>query len=109
LDTASGAITGTPLSIPIGGTATLNFTVTDVNSTAVSKSLNLAITTSYRDVNEDGSVNISDVQLTVNLILQVNSPPPTNPFQGDVNKDLAVNVVDVQSIVTCILAPVTCQ
>jgi hypothetical protein len=53
------------------------------------------------DVNRDGFIDVVDVQLTVNLILQLMSPP--YPGCGDANGDSQIDVVDVQVIVNCIL------
>jgi len=52
------------------------------------------------DVNGSSSVDVVDVQLTVNFILAVATPTGT---QGDANYDGAVDVVDVQTIVNVIL------
>ena len=59
-----------------------------------------------QDVNHDGSVNVVDVQMCVNIILHTFTP--TYPNQGDCNSDNLVNVVDVQNIVNCILNPNGC-
>jgi hypothetical protein len=45
------------------------------------------------DVNQDGIVNVSDVQLIVNEALGV--APPVN----DINQDGVVNVVEVQLVI----------
>lgn len=54
-----------------------------------------------QDGNRDGSIDVVDVQLCVNIILAVISP--AYPGQCDANGDFAVDVVDVQTIVNCIL------
>jgi len=54
-----------------------------------------------QDVNRDTAIDVVDVQLTVNLILALQTP--TYAGQGDANQDNAVDVVDVQTIVNCIL------
>ena len=51
------------------------------------------------DVNEDGSINIQDVILTVNIIL---SSLDYNPA-GDLNEDGVIDVLDVINIVNLIL------
>jgi uncharacterized protein YjdB len=55
------------------------------------------------DVNLNGSVNVSDVQNTVNIILATVTPAYTR--QGDATRNGTVNVSDVQAIVNGILAP----
>lgn len=61
---------------------------------------------SSRDTNQDGIVDVVDVQLIVNIILSAFTP--VYPFQGDANGDETVDVVDVQSVVNCILAMGDC-
>jgi uncharacterized protein YjdB len=56
------------------------------------------------DVNLNGSVNVADVQNTVNIILATAAPAYAK--QGDANKSGSVTVADVQLIVNNILAPV---
>ncbi len=55
------------------------------------------------DVDLSASVDVMDVQLTVNLI--ISTATPAYPGQGDVNLDQVVNVVDVQEIINRILNP----
>ena len=52
------------------------------------------------DVNQDGSVNVRDVVLTVNIILGINSYNES----ADLNGDGIVNVLDVINIVNLILS-----
>lgn len=55
-----------------------------------------------QDVNRDDSIDVVDVQMTVNIILALQSPQ--YPGQGDANEDTNIDVVDVQTIVNCILS-----
>jgi hypothetical protein len=55
------------------------------------------------DVNQDGQVNVLDVQLCVNVILGSETDPDI-VAHADVNEDGDVNVLDVQTIVNAILA-----
>jgi hypothetical protein len=54
-----------------------------------------------QDVNRDDNIDVVDVQMTVNIILQLQQQQ--YPGQGDANEDTNVDVVDVQTIVNCIL------
>jgi hypothetical protein len=54
-----------------------------------------------QDVNRDDAIDVVDVQMTVNIILQLQQQQ--YPGQGDANEDTNVDVVDVQTIVNCIL------
>jgi hypothetical protein len=54
------------------------------------------------DVSQDGSVNILDVQLCVNVILGMESDPGI-VARSDVTRDGNVNILDVQAIVNIIL------
>ena len=56
------------------------------------------------DANGDGSVNVLDVVLTVNIILCADCPDNYNAC-SDLNGDLEINVLDVVSIVNTILSP----
>jgi len=53
------------------------------------------------DVNQDGTVNVLDVILTVNIVLG------TGEFSSsaDINQDDLINVLDIVSLVNIILAP----
>jgi subtilisin family serine protease len=55
------------------------------------------------DVNLDGSVNVIDVQLSVNVFLGTEADPGT-AARSDLNIDGVVNVIDVQQIVNIFLA-----
>ena len=54
------------------------------------------------DLNQDGRVNVLDVQLCVNVFLGVETDPEV-VARADVNDDGAVNVLDVQRIVNVFL------
>ncbi len=55
------------------------------------------------DLNGDGSINILDIQLCVNVILGAEIDPGI-VARADVHDDGSVNVIDVQAIVNIILA-----
>ncbi|UCE17627.1 MAG: hypothetical protein JSV84_12180 [Gemmatimonadota bacterium] len=55
------------------------------------------------DVNEDGSINILDVLATVNIVLGLLSPTPTQQWAADFNEDGAVDIIDAITIVNYIL------
>ncbi len=97
-------------SAPLGNTRIYldEFLATDANAIEIPFSATmdaLATVTAFEpeDVNQDGNINVVDVQTTVNVILTINTP--AYPGQGDVNNDTTVNVVDVQVIVNKILNP----
>ena len=56
------------------------------------------------DVNDDGQVDILDVQLCVNVVLGTESDSVT-VLRADVNQDGDVNVLDIQVVVNMFLAP----
>lgn len=53
------------------------------------------------DMNDDGGVDVTDVQLTVNVALGVTMDPPRK--SRDMNGDGMVNVLDVQLVVNIVL------
>jgi hypothetical protein len=55
------------------------------------------------DLNDDGQVNVLDVQLCVNVFLGVELDPETVDW-ADVNRDTRVDVLDVQAIVNVALS-----
>ena len=55
------------------------------------------------DVNEDGQVNIIDVVLTVNIVLGIITPTPSQEWAADFNEDGTVNILDAIMIVNFIL------
>jgi len=72
-------------------------------------SVSLAAAPAYspKDVNRDGTVDVVDVQLAVNIILSLHTPQYAG--QGDANGDSTVDVVDVQNVVNCILSAGPCN
>ena len=56
------------------------------------------------DVNNDGSVNISDINAVVNIILGYNADAGTMQ-RADVNGDGSVNISDLNEIINIILTP----
>jgi hypothetical protein len=54
---------------------------------------------SHCDANEDGAVNVADVQKVVNGVLGVGTPVGTT----DINRDGVVNILDVQAVVNVVL------
>ncbi|RLJ08577.1 MAG: hypothetical protein DRP13_02230, partial [Candidatus Aenigmatarchaeota archaeon] len=54
------------------------------------------------DLNDDGHVNVQDIQLNVNVILEIENRPDIIA-RADVNRDGSVNVLDVQKIVNAVL------
>ncbi len=62
-----------------------------------------AATPSPADINQDGSVNVLDVQLCVNVFLGTITDPDLIA-RADVNGDGSVNVLDVQAVVNLFLA-----
>ncbi len=62
-------------------------------------------TTSHQlpgDLNDDGHVNVQDIQLNVNVILEIENRPDIIA-RTDVNRDGSVNILDVQKIVNAVL------
>jgi hypothetical protein len=55
------------------------------------------------DLNQDGLVDIIDLQLCVNVVLGTEVTPAI-VSRADLNADGAVNILDVQSLVNAILA-----
>jgi len=55
------------------------------------------------DLNDDGQVNVLDVQLCVNVFLGVELDPETVDW-ADVNRDARVDVLDVQAIANVVLS-----
>ncbi|MFQ6092987.1 MAG: M1 family aminopeptidase [bacterium] len=57
------------------------------------------------DVNEDGQINIIDVVWTVNILLGLITPTPSQEWAADFNEDGSVNIIDAIQIVNEILGP----
>ena len=55
------------------------------------------------DINNDGSINVTDVVLCVNFILNINIPDGYQAWAADINADGEVNVVDIVLLVDIIL------
>ena len=55
------------------------------------------------DVNEDGSIDISDVLLLVDMILGKESVTPQRLANGDLNEDGSIDICDVQMVIDIIL------
>ena len=55
------------------------------------------------DVNGDGSVDITDIILTINIILGTREPTPAGLSVADCNDDDVVNVLDVVCIVNIVI------
>jgi hypothetical protein len=53
------------------------------------------------DVNQDGSMNVGDVQFVINPALGVSA----SLSALDLNQDGVVNVVDVQTVINAVLGP----
>ena len=60
------------------------------------------------DVNQDGIINILDVLQTVNIILEIFEPTPSQEVVADCNADETVNILDVVGIVNVVLGIGTC-
>jgi hypothetical protein len=106
--------------IPLGKVTTYTFTglppgtyyfaVTAVNNATLESgysnevSTTIAPTTSKCDSNNDGSVNVLDLQILVNVILGVQGPAANN----DLNADGRVDVLDLQILANVILGVRTC-
>ena len=55
------------------------------------------------DVNGDGSIDLTDIILTINIILGIHEPIPAEFSVADCNDDDVVNILDVVCIVNIIL------
>ncbi|UCE18766.1 MAG: DUF362 domain-containing protein [Gemmatimonadota bacterium] len=60
------------------------------------------------DVTQDGGVDILDVLATVNIILGLMQPTPTQSWAADCTADGLVNIIDVVGIVNVVLGLGTC-
>ena len=60
------------------------------------------------DVNQDGRINIMDVLMTVNIVLGVVEPTPSQNWAADCNEDAIMNIMDVIGIVNVVLGIGTC-
>ena len=66
----------------------------------------LILSNSYTlgDINSDGSIDILDIVLVVNIILGVLDPTDIQQGASDINSDGVVNILDVVQIVNIILS-----
>ena len=60
------------------------------------------------DVNQDSRINIMDVLMTVNIVLGVVEPTPSQNWAADCNEDAIMNIMDVIGIVNVVLGIGTC-
>jgi uncharacterized repeat protein (TIGR01451 family) len=95
---ATGSISGTPaLAISAPSVITVQVSVTDANSVTASRSYTMTIYPDACDVSLEGTVNVADVQATINKALGV------SPATADLNGDGVVNVADVQIVINAAL------
>ena len=66
----------------------------------------LILSNSYTlgDINSDGSIDILDIVLVVNIILGVLDPTDIQQSASDINSDGVINILDVVQIVNIILS-----
>ncbi len=104
LSYSNGMLAGTP-PISAGGTIQGPFTLSASNGQppAATQLFSVQVAHAYTDTNRDRAVNVTDVQLTVNIILGL--AQKQWPEQGDADRNSVVNVVDVQRVVNKILNP----
>jgi uncharacterized repeat protein (TIGR01451 family) len=91
---ADGVISGTPAAS--GGPFNVQVKVTDSNSTTAAQNYSLLIA-SPCDVNQDGIINVLDVQTTIDEVLGF--APPVN----ELHRDSPVSAVDVQLVINAAL------
>ncbi|MAV64287.1 MAG: hypothetical protein CBD97_00780 [Pelagibacteraceae bacterium TMED237] len=60
---------------------------------------------SIGDINNDGSINVSDIILLVSFILQIASPDSNQLIAADLNLDETLSVLDIVLLVNMILNP----
>jgi M6 family metalloprotease-like protein len=90
--TSTPAATASPTPIPTATTVPATATPTTAPTAEADPT----------DLNQDGRVNVLDIQLCVNVVLGSETNPETIA-QADVNGDGVVNVLDVQAIVNAYL------
>jgi hypothetical protein len=61
------------------------------------------------DVNQDGNINILDVLTTVNIILGILQPSPSQESSADCNGDATINILDALGIVNVVLGIGECR
>jgi hypothetical protein len=98
--TASATATNTPSATATASpTATASLTPTPISPTATPTPGGAS---DPEDVNQDGRIDVLDVQLCVNVFLGTQTDPAI-VARADVNGDGAVNVLDVQAVVNAFL------
>ena len=55
------------------------------------------------DLNQDGSINVQDIILTINIILGA-SPTDYQIWSGDLNQDGVIDILDIVLLINLILA-----
>ncbi len=75
----------------------------DANNYDLNASIDNGSCTYPGDINGDGLVDVSDIVISVGIILGSYSPSDTELFAADVNSDGIVNVVDIVQLVCVIL------
>lgn len=81
------------------GSYTVTYSVTDVsgNTAMVDRTVNVIPRPS--DLNEDGTINASDIQLIINIVLGIGG----GGIDGDVDGDGFVNSIDIQLVINTVL------
>lgn len=118
LQESRGHLTGTPGPADTGTFATIDWFAANNQGAPVSGQLMIVVkpvrpvALEVADVNEDGSINVLDVQLTVMMVLGTTAPsyiphptlpPPAQLQRGDIDGNGVLNVVDIQALVNTIL------
>ena len=101
--------------LPIGNYSSLFWLSTnDYNNLLFDIVVNLEVTGEIEpcsgwtkgDLNSDGTINILDILMSVNIILEINlEVDPCELWAADYNLDEVVNVTDLISMVNVILSP----
>ncbi len=99
---SAGVISGVPTS---GDTSEITIQVTDAASDTNTKSFTIIIRQSggKGDINGDCDVNIVDVISTINIILELFYPTPTETWAADCDDNGIVNIIDAICLVNKIL------
>jgi hypothetical protein len=97
----AGFISGLPDSIQ---TSTFELAVTDKVGDIQDVQLSIQIGAPLKgDVSGNGTVDVVDVILTVNIILEITDPTPAQIRGADCSGDGIINIIDSICIVTIIL------
>lgn len=86
------------------GAGTGYVSLSTATGTASSSEVFTVQASSRCDINNDGFVNVLDMQLLINAILLV----PGSPLNCDINSDGRINVLDLQSLINVILGTAVC-